>query len=460
MREFSMKDKIGYMFGDLGGSSMELFRGAYLSVFYTLVLKINPLHLGVLFLITKLWDGINDPIIGMIVDSHHPKKGGKFKPWIKIFTIPAAVLFVLGFLNISNLDYGLKLAYCFVSYILYEGMFTAVSVPYGSMSSVMTEDDKERTDLSRFRSLGGTIFMTFIVIAGPMILFVDNQPVPGRFALLASFLALVSIFSFFICYRFCLERVDVSKTRVEKINYMKTVKDISKNKALTGMMFSSLIGIAAASVVNGLNIYLFRDYFGDVKMMAISGMLSILYTALIFVGTKYIAEKIGKKEWCIRGTLVSVGIFAILFFFPVKNPMIFIGLFGLSYIFASGFQVLVWAMVNDAIDYHELQTGERKEATIYSTYSLFRKLANAISASAVSFTLAIIGFDVEATTQTSAVLSNLWHAYTGVFVIGYLAAVIVMFRIYPLNKQKTEEMKVKLKEMRSAKKKVLEVIND
>lgn len=451
MRKFSMKDKIGYMFGDLGSSSMELFRGAYLSVFYTLVLKVNPLHLGILFLVTKIWDAINDPIIGMLVDAHHPKKGDKFKPWIKYFTVPAAILFVLGFLNVSNLDYGLKLAYCFLSYLLYEGIFTCISVPYGSMSSVMTDDDQERTDLSRFRSLGGTIFMVFIVVAGPMILFVDNQPVPGRFAMLASFLALVTIASFFICYRFCLERIEVKTSEITKINYLKTLKDISKNRALLGMMFSSLVGIVAASVINGLNIYLYRDYFGNVKMMAISGMLSILYTAVIFIGTKYVAKKFGKKEWCISGTLVSVAIFAIMFFIPIKNPIIFIVLFGLCYVFASGFQVLVWAMVNDAIDYHELQTGERKEGTVYSTYTFFRKLAGAISASTISFTLAIIGYDVEAKTQSVSVLNNLWHAYTGVFVVGYLLAVLIMLIIYPLNKVKTEEMKIKLKKLRAEK---------
>ena len=166
-RPFSMKDKIGYTLGDLGCCCTEQFRAMYLAIFYTLVLKVNPVHVGILMLITKLWDAINDPLIGALVDSHQNKGKGKFIPWIKFFAFPTAVLCILGFVNVSNFAYGARLAYMFITYVVYEIMYTCVSVPFGSLSSVMTDDVNQRTDLSRFRSLGGTIFMTVIVIAGP-----------------------------------------------------------------------------------------------------------------------------------------------------------------------------------------------------------------------------------------------------------------------------------------------------
>mgnify|MGYP002535536842 CR=1 FL=1 len=80
-----MKDKIGYTLGDLGCCCTEQFRAMYLAIFYTLVLKVNPVHVGILMLITKLWDAINDPLIGALVDSHQNKGKGKFIPWIKCF---------------------------------------------------------------------------------------------------------------------------------------------------------------------------------------------------------------------------------------------------------------------------------------------------------------------------------------------------------------------------------------
>ena len=103
MREFSMKDKIGYTLGDLGCCCTEQFRAMFLTVFYTLVLKVNPLHVGTILLITKIWDAINDPIIGAL---------------IKAFSIPMAIMCVIGFLDVSSFDYKLKLIYILVTYVL------------------------------------------------------------------------------------------------------------------------------------------------------------------------------------------------------------------------------------------------------------------------------------------------------------------------------------------------------
>lgn len=94
-------------------------------------------------------------------------KGGKFIPWIRAFSFPMAVLCVLGFVNVGNINYGLRLAYMFITYVLYEALYTCVNVPFGTLSSVMTDDVSQRTALSRYRSLGGTIFMTVMVMIGP-----------------------------------------------------------------------------------------------------------------------------------------------------------------------------------------------------------------------------------------------------------------------------------------------------
>lgn len=447
-REFSMKDKIGYTLGDLGCCCTEQFRAMFLSVFYILVLKVNPVHVGIIMLITKVWDAINDPIIGALVDSTKAKNGKKFIPWIKNFSIPAAAIGVLGFINISNWNYGIRLIFILVSYIMYEILHTCVNVPFGSLSSVMTDEVEHRTDLSRYRSLGGTIFMTVIVIAGPLFLYVDNQPVASRFLTLSIICAVVSVIALRITSVWCIERIQVADITAEKVNYLKVIKDISRNRALLGMMLASLTGMLAASIVNGLNTYLFRDYFGNVQLMAVSGMLSILYSIITFVGTKYAANHFGKKEWCMYGAGFAGIVFGVLFFFPITNPILFIVINGICYVGASGMQILVWAMVNDSIDYHELLTGERKEGTVYATYSFVRKLASALSASISSFALAAIGYNVNVAIQTETVKSNIWKAYTGIFAVGYVITVLILYFVYPLTKAKTAEMLEMLAEKR------------
>ena len=217
-------------------------------------------------------------------------------------------------------------------------------------------------------------------------------------------------------------------------------------------MFFSLTGMIGASVVNGLNTYLYKDFFGNVKIQAVSGMLSVLYAVLSFAITQPLANKLGKKEWCCMGAGFAAVVFGILFFFPIHNPVAFIVINGICYLGASGMQVLIWAMVNDAIDYHELQTGERNEGIVYSTYSFFRKLASAISGSLSSFVLGAIGYNVTAgAVQTAGVVNAIWKSYTGIYFLGYGIAVAILFFVYPLTKQKTAEMLTELKARRAAK---------
>ena len=162
------------------------------------------------------------------------------------------------------------------------------------------------------------------------------------------------------------------------------------------------------------------------------------------------AKKFGKKEWIMYSATFSVVVYAILFFFPLENPMLFIIINGICYLGVSGFQVLVWALVNDAIDYQELQTGKRNEGIVYSAYTFFRKLANAVSGSMSSFALAIAGFQVNEAVQNEAFSGHLWKTYTGLYVVGYLLAVLVLKFIYPLTKEKTAEMLQDLADKRNA----------
>ena len=162
------------------------------------------------------------------------------------------------------------------------------------------------------------------------------------------------------------------------------------------------------------------------------------------------AKKFGKKEWIMYSATFSVVVYAILFFFPLENPMLFIIINGICYLGVSGFQVLVWALVNDAIDYQELQTGKPNEGIVYSAYTFFRKLANAVSGSMSSFALAIAGFQVNEAVQNEAFSGHLWKTYTGLYVVGYLLAVLVLKFIYPLTKEKTAEMLQDLADKRNA----------
>lgn len=453
IRPFSMKDKIGYTLGDLGCCFTEQYRAMYLSIFYTLILQVNPFHVGILLLITKIWDAVNDPIIGAMVDSRKATKGGKFIPWIRAFSFPMAVLCILGFVNVGNINYGLRLAYMFVTYVLYEALYTCVNVPFGTLSSVMTDDVSQRTALSRYRSLGGTIFMTVMVMIGPLFLYVDNKPVAGRFLMLACICAMLGLLCLQITCVWCKERVEVpERPQGEKLNYLHVLKEISHNKALLGVMFFSLTGMIGASVVNGLNTYLYKDFFGNVKIQAVSGMLSVLYAVLSFAITQPPCQQVRQERVVLHGRRLCRHRVRHPVLLPRPQPCDVHR--HQRYLLSGRFRHAGadLAMVNDAIDYHELQTGERNEGIVYSTYSFFRKLASAISGSLSSFVLGAIGYNVTAgAVQTAGVVNAIWKSYTGIYFLGYGIAVAILFFVYPLTKQKTAEMLTELKARRAAK---------
>ena len=150
------KDKIGYAMGDMGGLLTFSLIGAFQNKFYTDVLHIQPGKIVVLILVARLWDAINDPIWGAFIDSRKPTKQGKFRPYVFWFSIPLAVSAVLMFTVIPNLSEAKYLLFAYITYILYGMMYTAVNIPYGSLASVVTDDEKERSSLSMWRSIGAS----------------------------------------------------------------------------------------------------------------------------------------------------------------------------------------------------------------------------------------------------------------------------------------------------------------
>ena len=169
IKPFGKSDKIGYALGDFGCNMSFVFINNYLMLFYVTCMKIRPEHFAIIILIAKIFDGINDPIIGGLCDATIPGKNGKFKPWIKWGSLPLLISSVLLFLYVPNANYGIKVAMCLGLYCIWSISYTSVNVPYGSMQSVITTNPNERNELSRWRSIGSTVAQLPIVIILPLI---------------------------------------------------------------------------------------------------------------------------------------------------------------------------------------------------------------------------------------------------------------------------------------------------
>ena len=140
VKPFGMQDKVGYMLGDFGNSLLFNFIGSYLLVFYTDAFGISAAAVGTLMAVSRVWDAINDPMMGVIVDKRKRTKDGKFRPYLKYMGIPLGIFTILTFLVIPNMPENMKLPYAYITYIGFGMAYTSINIPYGSLASVLTND--------------------------------------------------------------------------------------------------------------------------------------------------------------------------------------------------------------------------------------------------------------------------------------------------------------------------------
>ncbi|MDE5964398.1 MAG: MFS transporter, partial [Eubacterium sp.] len=158
VKPFGARDKFGYMLGDFGCNMSFVFINNFMLLYYVTCLGIPGKIYSVLILIAKIWDAINDPIIGGLCDSHIPKNGGsKFMPWIKWGSLPLLIFSVIMFIYIPNAPLWAKCTLCLGSYMIWSIAYTSVNVPYGSLQSVITTDSVQRAELSNARSIGAML---------------------------------------------------------------------------------------------------------------------------------------------------------------------------------------------------------------------------------------------------------------------------------------------------------------
>lgn len=450
-KPFGMGDKVGYMLGDFGNSLLFNFIGSYLLVFYTDVFGISAAAVGTLMAVSRVWDAINDPIMGVIVDKRKAGKNGKFRPYLKYMGLPLGIFTVLTFLVIPNMPESMKLPYAYITYIGFGMAYTAINIPYGSLASVMTTDPVERTSLSTWRNLAATFSMILLMVLTPKLIF-DAQDVVSvkGFVVAAIIYAIIANIAYQLSYKMTTERViHEAKDTQEKTSLTETVKTLCKNRALIGLILGSLGTLTAVFLPSSLNAYLFKDYFQAPGLLGLGGMVGMIGTFIVLPLTTKLVAKFGKKNVSTYSLIISIAAYAVMVFFPSKNPYVYMGLSVVSGIGAGFYNMIVWALVGDVIDYQEYISGKREEGTVYAAYSLARKLVQAIVGSIGGFALAAIGYQSGVATQTAEVAESIRLIITLIPLIGFIFGFITMKFVYNLSNKKLEEIETELERRRA-----------
>lgn len=447
IRPFGVKDEIGYVFGDMAGSFVNLFVDAYFLIFCTSVLGISAGWMGTLFLVARLWDAINDPIMGSFPDRWMiGKSGDKFKPWIKIFMIPLALSGVLCFLNVPLEGIALH-AYVAFAYVLYGMSYTGTSMPFGAMASVVSDDPIQRSKLSRARSIGGTIVGIVGLSIVPVVCF-DKQSniLPERFTLIAVVFGVLSIISYFVLLNLTQERIRQNVEKAEKFNYGKVLKATVHNRPLIGVMVATLGSMLFITGSNQVRSYIFKEYYARTDVMSIISLATIPILVICFPLVPKLVAKFGKKA-TLMAAIVSSTIFSVIpVVMEIKNVYIYSALVVLGTIGQTVFTMLIWALVTDCLDYSEWKFHERSDGSMYSLYTFSRKIGSTIASTGVSFGLAAIGFvSGSNVVQTAEAVNGIYFLVNIIPVVTCALELIGVGLIFNLNKETTERMYAELK---------------
>ncbi|MBQ5644710.1 MAG: MFS transporter [Bacteroidaceae bacterium] len=462
----TLKEKIGYGLGDMASSMFWKVFSAYLPIFYTYVFGLDLTVAGTLFLVTKLWDAVSDPMMGIIAD-RTKTKWGKYRPYLLWIAIPFAIAGVLLFTTPNYGETG-KNIWAFVTYILMMTVYTAINVPYGSMLGVMTNDSDEKTVFSSYRM--------FFAYAGSFIVLALWYPLCNSFATTSEFKegfttdpgawqkAMIVVGA--ICCALFILTFNMTREKINPFIKKTSIKTDFKALLKNGPWWILLGGVLFFNFFEAVRYATIPFYFttqipADAHLTFFS--IDFLFSVGIFFTIGEIANmigvaiatpitfKIGKKSTFLYSLFVIIALCIGFYFTPTDNTAGYWMLLLLQItmgIFTGIVSPLIWSMYADVADYAECKFNTSSTGLIFSSSSMAQKFGGAFGTAAVLWLLAAFGFNTaEGAVQTDSAIEGLRLLISWVpAIIAALSAIFIFF--YPLTTKRMKEINSILEERR------------
>ena len=398
-RPFSIRDSIAYAAGDLGCNMSFALKGT-MALFWTQVMGMS-LWYSLLLVIVQVWDAINDPLIGSIIDADTRKyKRNKFLQYIWFGSIGLIVGGALCFLPFPEAPLWAKFIIFIAGYVIWDAFYTIANVPYGSLLSIISNDPADRASLSAWRSIGSLIGNMVPMVILPFIIYNKDETLNGPMVFVAALI--MGVIGFF-CFQFMIKNTEIRAEQAiciteekPKFNVFKAMLNFLKNRPAVGATLAAMgmfIGMQGATTAVTV---VFQRYFENARISGVVQLFAMIPIVAFTPLARKMVTKYGKKELSVIGAIVSLIGAAGLFIIVPSNTGLDLVLYVLcQLVYSLGlgiYSTVSWAMMGDAIDYNEWKTGSREEGTVYSLHSFFRKLAQGIGPAVALVIMTSLGY--------------------------------------------------------------------
>ena len=435
------KHWFGYMFGDWGGCMTFALMGSLFTMYCTNALGIDPTLLGTLVIIWTVWDAINDPMMGALMDKAFARKQdkrGKFRPWL-LRSTPLVCVTAIALWTVPTFCDGIALiVVLFSCKILYEASYTMFNIPMGSLLSAMSTNDSERASLSSARGVGSMIGNMIPGLAGPVIvgMFGDRESIGYTIAGVSC--AIIGFVVCFLHYALTEERTSVGEAvKADDIKFSDILEVIKKNRPFVALCIHGVCICLMQYATQTLGMYMYSAVYHDVTYQSISSALSSPFMIGSMIAVPFICKKLGLEKLIRYSLLIGGGICAVLFGLHMTMdvpPLVHGVVLGIGSGFAMVSIQMQWGLVGEAIDYNEYITGKRTEGSIYGTFNLSRRLGQTIGQGCALYGLAWIGYEGTAAVQSAGTIFGLKVLVVlipAVFILGSWAAFKFVWNITP-----------------------------
>ncbi|MBR5011776.1 MAG: MFS transporter [Clostridia bacterium] len=468
--KFGLIDSISYAAGDFGCNMSFALKGT-LTIFWSQFMGLGDSLYALLLIFVQIWDAINDPLIGSMIDADRRQyKRNKFLAYIFVGSLGLLLAGALCFIPVPNAPHTIRVILFLTGYVIWDAFYTIANVPYGSLLSLISADEKDRASLSAWRSVGSMLGNMVPMVILPFLIWKERVDENGVAVLDEAgdvikdlqgynvfWAALIMGIIGFISFQFMIRTTKIRVTTDVKINegavkfnVFKAFANFMKNRPAVGAtlaamgMFIGMQGAASAVTV------LFQTYFKNPEISGVVQLFSMIPILCFTPLARKAVAKFGKKELCIVGSLCSVVAALGLVVLPItpdsKGLAIYIAC---QFVYNLGlgiYSTVSWALMGDAIDYNEWKTGNREEGDVDSIHSFFRKLAQAAGPSLALFIMVSLGYvGANGGAQTAEVALNMRYLVAALFLVSALLEFFGLAVIYNLDKKTLAKMNAELK---------------